>query len=117
MRYSKLPSAVTVEIAPLAAAVLQLLQRGIEVVDAVEVLGQPVVADQAGGGELVLVVVEDDRVRIERHGILLAVDVHRVPGRRGEASAESPIAFMSSSVISVSVPWLTPAECARRDRS
>ena len=75
--------------------------------------GQAVVADQAGGGELVLVVVEDDRMRIEGHGILLAVDMHRFPGGRREAVSLRPIVFMSSAVISVSVLWLTAERNAR----
>ena len=85
VRNWKSPAAVKVDIAPFGAAVLQLLQRGVEIVDAVEAGRQAVVADQAGRGELVLVVVEHDRMRIERHGVLLAVDCIAVPDRRREA--------------------------------
>ena len=65
---------------PYDAVGRQLGERGVPVGDAVETLRLAVVAEQAGLLQQVLVVVEDDRVDIERHGILLAVrPLRRLP--------------------------------------
>ena len=85
VRNTKLPSAVTLAIGHLTPLSFSFFSAALKLSRPFEVLGQPIVADQAGGGELVLVVVEDDRVGIERHGVLLAVDVHGLPRRRREA--------------------------------
>jgi hypothetical protein len=71
--------------AVLGARCLDLLQRLAEVVAAVETSREAIGTEEARSGEFVLVVVEDDRVRIERHGVLLAIDVHRFPRRRRKA--------------------------------
>ena len=56
----------------LRAACLQLLQSSGEVVDAIKALGQAIIAQQASGLQLVLVVVKHNRMNIEGHSVLLA---------------------------------------------